>query len=551
MQNIKITALGGLGEIGMNCMLIESEQEAIVIDCGAMMSHSPHFGYDTIIPSFELLKEKQNKIKALVLTHGHEDHIGAIAFLMNEVAIPKIVLTPMTQSLLENKLKDVNCLFPLNFVSIKRGSIDLGDFKVEYIPITHSYVESYLLFIETPVGNIVHSGDFKLDSKPYDNWHTDSSRIQRIAEAKCLLLMSDSTNSERPGRSKSESEIDTHLQKAFENCHGRLFVTSFASNIQRTQHFIDLAIKNQRKIFFHGRAAQRFLEIGLKHQYLSIPGSSMGNLNEIEACPRARQLVFTSGSQGEFGSGLVRMSFLEDPYFVPMKGDRILFSSLKIPGNEIAIRNLINRLMSLDVDVWHSADKALHVTGHAYQEEQRQLIEWIQPKFFMPIHGDLAMQKAHAQTAEQTGIVQEVVVASNGDSVELTPNSIYLSRAANFTLVGKRWCANRKYLGGLDSAIIKQKKRIAREGLLIIIAYLENERLLATPEVELRAMLMSDSDLDLLKNIVQQNFEGLLDKYFALPKSDSPDMKLFMEQKVRAYLRRRFFVSPEVVIFFK
>ncbi len=541
MKNWSLLPLGGLGEIGMNCMVLENEKHMYLIDCGSMANHNDWLGFDFIVPRFDYIKEHHDKLRSLILTHGHEDHIGGIAHLLSEVHIPKIIASKMTIKLLMSKLQDRGVESYAEILEIEElKKYKVQDIEVEYIPITHSYAESYATCIHTKIGKIVHSGDFKLDPKAYRTSLKKSVRLKEIGDESCLLLMSDSTNAEREGFSNTDENMFESLFQAMVNCSGKIIVTCFASNVHRLQMFIDLARKLHRKIYFHGRSMNRFLDLGRETKHLDIRDEEIGKLSEIESQKRSNVFILTTGSQGEKTSGLVRIAHGEDKDIGILNGDRVLFSSLKIPGNEINIRYLMNELARKGADVIH--DPSIHASGHAYKEELRQMLEWVRPKFFLPVHGDYQMLCSHAALAKETQIPQKTLVVEDGFRVSFNQDEFFCSE--DVAGVGKRWTKG-LVTGALNDPELVWRKRVARDGLVIVQCYHDGERFLQSPVIQFHGFLISNTMRESLFDTCNLFLNEVFQEY---NENLGISLQEFMQQKVRKACRKICNTKPQVII---
>ncbi|MGD8983852.1 MAG: ribonuclease J, partial [Desulfobacteraceae bacterium] len=401
---LKVTPLGGLGEIGLNMMVMEYDHHMLIVDAGLMFPEDYMPGVDVVIPDIQYLRENGDKVKSIFLTHGHEDHIGAMPFFLREFNIP-IFGTNFTIELLKEKLREHNLLEQANLQKIKAGDVTpFGPFKVEYIRVNHSIVDGVGLAIDTPEGIIIHSGDFRIDQTPVDGRLTDLDRFGHFAERGVLALFSDSTNVEKEGFTLSESDVRKTLEELFQSCNGRLIAAVFASNISRIQQIINLAVKFGRKVLFSGKSMQANVRIAKAEGLIHIPDDAEIEERAVGQFPEHRIAIVTTGSQGEPMSSLTRMAQDKHKKIRIKKGDTIILSSRFIPGNERAITTIINNLYRMGAEVVYEKVSHIHSSGHAYKEELKILLNLIKPKYFMPIHGEYRHLVKHTQLAMETGI---------------------------------------------------------------------------------------------------------------------------------------------------
>ena len=404
---LKIIPLGGLGEIGLNMMAIEYDDYILVIDAGLMFPEEYMPGVDVVIPDFHYLIENKERVRSIILTHGHEDHIGAMPFFLQEFRIP-VFGTNFTIELLKEKLKEHEFIESPILNKIKAGDVnEFGPFCVEYIRVNHSIVDGVGLAIDTPEGMIVHSGDFKIDHTPVDEEATDLSRFAHYGENDVLVLLSDSTNAEKDGFTLSESEVKRTLEDLFQHCSGRLVVAVFASNITRLQQIISLAEKFNRKVTFSGRSMRTNIRLAINEGFIRMPPDIEIGEKAIESVPDDEIVIITTGSQGEPMSSLTRMAQNSHKSIKIKKGDTIILSSRFIPGNEKAITSIINSLYRMGADVVYEKVSDIHSSGHAYKEELKLMLNLVKPKYFIPIHGEYRHLVKHIQMAEATGISKE------------------------------------------------------------------------------------------------------------------------------------------------
>lgn len=504
-KKLKIIPLGGLGEVGRNMMVYEYNRQILIVDTGLMFPENDMLGIDYIIPDLTYLKNKRDWVKGIVITHGHEDHTGAIRHVLEEIQAP-IYATPLTRGLLENKLSRGGMLDRAELHTIHAGdTINVGKyFKVETFHVCHSIPDAIGLGIDTPEGLIVHSGDYKFDHTPVDNWPTDYSKLAKFAEKGVLALLADSTNAERPGWTKSERVIDDALDKVFAEAKDRIIVASFASLISRMQQVANAALKFNRKMAFAGLSMQDNAKIARKLGYLDVPDDLIIPLDQALNQPKSKTVIMCTGSQGEPTSILGRLAVGRNRFFDVIPGDTIVLSSHPIPGNEEAVNRTINRLFERGADVIHEAIAPVHVSGHASQEEMKLLLHLTRPKFFIPVHGEIKHLKHHVKLAEQVGIPSEnILVLQNGQSAEFLNGGMKAgdSVPASYIFV------DGSNVGDISPSIMREREMMSQEGVVIVQLTIDKKgRLISKPDIISRGFLMS-KDEEELKNLAQSKIQ--------------------------------------------
>ena len=388
MAKLKIIPLGGLGEIGKNLTVYEYGQDIVIVDCGLGFPDEELYGVDVVIPDVTYLRQNADRIRGMVITHGHEDHIGAIPYVLRELDIP-IYATQLTAGIIELKLEEFDLLYNTQIFTKKAGDkFRLGCFEIEFIHVNHSIADSVALAIRTPVGTVIHMGDFKIDLTPIQGEMIDLVRLGQLGRQGVLALLSDSTNVERPGHSDSERMVAAKFDELFKDCDKRIIVTTFASNVQRMQQIVNSAAKYKRKVAVTGRSMENMMKVAMTLGYLDVPEGVLMDLNQIKSQPRERTVILSTGSQGENMSALYRMAFNEHKQINIDAGDRVIISASAIPGNETTISRVIDELFHKGAEVIYDRRLGLHVSGHACQEEQKMILALVKPKFFIPIHGE-------------------------------------------------------------------------------------------------------------------------------------------------------------------
>ena len=406
-EDTKIFALGGLGEVGKNMHCFMHKDEIIITDAGITFPGGELMGIDYVIPDFTFLKKNEKKIKALFITHGHEDHIGSIPYVLRQINIP-IYATKLTIGLIKNKLEEHKLLSSTKLVTVEQGqTVHFGNIRVEFIRSSHSIPDSVMLAIHTPAGTVLHTGDFKIDYTPIDNQLMDLGRIAELGNKGIIALLSDSTNAERKGFTMSESSVGEVFDKLFLNNTKRIVVATFASNVHRVQQIVNSAVKYGRKIAVCGRSMINMIDTARQLGYIDAPENLFIDIDMIKNYPDDQLVIITTGSQGEAMSALTRMASGEHKKVVITPNDMVIISATPIPGNEKLVSNVINDLMQIGAEVVYSALEDIHVSGHACQEEQKLILALAKPKFFIPVHGEYRQLRAHAETARKMGIPTE------------------------------------------------------------------------------------------------------------------------------------------------
>jgi ribonuclease J len=497
---LKIIPLGGLGEVGKNMTAYEFQNQILVVDAGIMFPHNDMMGIDYIIPDFEYLLGKADKVVGIIITHGHEDHIGAIHHLVREIPAP-IYATPLTRGLIEVKLARNNAANKISLNTIEAGgSVELGPFKVEFFHICHSIPDAVGLGITTPAGLIVHMSDFKFDQTPVDGWPTDFAKLAEFSKRGVDLLLADSTNSERPGWTPSEMIIGPAFDKVFTEAPGRVIVATFASLISRVQQVADATKKNGRKMALAGTSMIDNVKIARKLGYLNIPDELIVPIDQALQMQDHKVTIMCTGSQGEPSSIVGRLSAGTNRQFDIKTNDTLVLSSHPIPGNEETISKTINRLLRRGANVIYDSILPIHVSGHASQEELKLLLNMVKPKHFIPIHGELRMLKRHGQLAVEVGIPKEnVIVVENGQIVELSGRNIKLGER----IPGGYVFVDGQSIGEVDFGIMREREKLARNGIFLIDISVDklNGKLLHEPEIITRGFVSQEDAEELLPEV--------------------------------------------------
>lgn len=499
-EKLKIIPLGGLGEVGKNMTAYEYGGDILIVDAGIMFPENDMLGVDYIIPDFEYLLDKADRVRGIVITHGHEDHIGAVRHVIEQIPVP-VFSTPLALGLIEGKLARGGMANKADLRRLKAGEkVQIGKFTVETFHICHSIPDSIGLGITTGAGLVVHMSDFKLDQTPVDGWPTDYAKLAEFSQRGVELLLSDSTNSERAGWTPSEKIIGPAFDQVMASAPGRVIVATFASLISRIQQVADSAVRNRRKMAFAGTSMVENVKIARNLGYLKAPDETFVPIDQALHLPDNKVVIMCTGSQGEPSSIIGRLSTGSNRQFDVKRGDTIVLSSHPIPGNEEPVSRAINRLLRLGAEVIYDAIAPVHVSGHASQEEQKFLLNLVRPKNFLPIHGELRQLRRHAWLAEQMGIPKEnIAVVENGQTVELADGKLRLGER----IPGGYIFVDGESIGDIDHDVMKEREQLARNGIVIIDLSLDKVRgrLVHEPEVVTRGFLSPEDAEQLIPEI--------------------------------------------------
>ncbi|MFH0768825.1 MAG: ribonuclease J [Chloroflexota bacterium] len=495
---LKIIPLGGLSEIGKNMMVIEYEDDIIAIDAGLMFPEEDMLGIDLVIPDISYLLEKREKLKGIIITHGHEDHIGALPYLLPQLNVP-VYSTKLTKGLISVKLKERKALSEASLrVLPAGGGVTLGKFRVESFPVCHSIPDAVGLIIYTPIGIIVHSGDFKIDHTPVCGQPTDLSRLAQLGKRGVLLLLSDSTYAELPGYTPSEKVVGETLDRIMAQAPGRVIITTFSSLISRIQQVIDSAAKYQRRVFVVGRSMSDTVHMALELGYLNAPEGILARLDELRGMPRNKIVFVTTGSQGEPTSALVRMANRDHRQVHILRGDTIVISATPVPGNEALVNRTVDNLFKQGAEVLYDKVAQVHVHGHASQEELKLLLNLVKPKFFMPIHGEYRHLTLHAKLAESVGIPKDsIFVLEDGDVLELGPEAGKITGKVTSSAV----YVDGLSVGDIGSVVLRDRRMLSKDGIVIVIIAVNRQtgKLVERPDIVSRGFVDTAEDKDMLE----------------------------------------------------
>ena len=534
-EAVRILALGGLGEIGLNMMVIEAAGGLLIIDCGLMFPEAYMLGIDLVIPDIAAIAERRDEIAGIVLTHGHEDHIGAIPFLIEKLGFPSIYGSPLTLGLLANKLEEHQLKSKVECRSVKvREPITIGPFEVEFFRAAHSIVDGCGLAIRTPAGLIVHTGDFKLDPTPVDNQPTDLGRLAAYGEEGVLLLLADSTNVENTGQTLSERTVGDAFDELLPQCRGKVLVATFSSNIHRIQQVINAAQKVDRKVVVSGRSMVSNIAIARQLGYLHIPDDMLIELRQMRDLRPDRVLILTTGSQGEPLSSLSRIAMDDHKKISIEPGDTVILSSKFIPGNERAITHLINHLYRRGAEVHYETTSEIHVSGHASQGELKTVLNLVRPEYFVPVHGEYRHLVKHAQLARSLGWSEErALVISNGTPLTLSANG---HRFEPKVETGRVFIDG-KGVGDVGEMELRDRRHLANHGLVIVFLALNqgSGEIVSGPEIITRGFIPEDDSEELLQD-AKRLVCAMLEEHSREAISDWEELRV----EVRKTLRRLF-----------
>ena len=543
---LRVIPLGGLGEIGKNITVIEYDDEIIIIDCGLGFPDEDMPGIDLVIPDITYLEERKDKIKGLFLTHGHEDHIGAIPFVLRTIN-PPIYGTGLTVGIIRNKLKEVTLPSVPDLRVVKPGDVvKCGHFSVEFIHVNHSIADACCLAVHTPVGTLVHSGDFKLDLTPIEGDVMDLARLGEIGKEGVLLLMCESTNAERPGYSPSEKTVGASLEYIFRmHSDRRIVIATFSSNVHRVQQIIDISVKHGRKVAVTGRSMLNILAAAIELGYMTVPEGVLVDVSEIRRYKPEKITLITTGSQGEPMSALHRMTFNEHAQVKINPNDVIVLSSSAIPGNEKTIGNIINELSRKGIKVINDASLAVHVSGHACQEELKLMHALLRPKYFMPVHGEFRHLTAHRELAKQMGMSPDrIFLGEIGSVLEITDNSASFAEkvtAGNVMVDGTG-------VGDVGDVVLRDRRHLSQDGLIVVVATIDayEQALISGPDITTRGFVYVRESEDLIEEIRELTTKVILKTLRDNP-LDRMTIKNEVKESLGQYLFRKLGRKPMIL----
>jgi len=546
-EKLKIIPLGGLDEIGKNMTAYEFGGEIIVVDCGIAFPGDDMYGIDSIIPDVTYLVKNHARIRGLFITHGHEDHIGAIPYVLKQVNMP-IYCTRFTAGLIKLKLDEHGLTKSTRLTTVEAGeTVRAGKFAVEFIHVNHSIADSVAFAIHTHMGTVVHTGDFKIDSTPIDGDVIDLARFGELGKEGVLALCADSTNVERPGYTQSESLVGKTFMRQFSNCKDRIIVTTFASNVHRIQQVLDAAAACGRKVAVTGRSMENIMKVSTELGYMKLPKNTLTDLNKLKSLPMEKQVIVTTGSQGEEMSALYRMAFSTHRQVEIGAGDKVIISASAIPGNEVTIGRVINELFRKGATVVYDRADMLHVSGHACQEELKIIHALTKPRFFIPLHGEQRMLQIHCRIAQQMGMERNhIAIAENGSVIELTSKTMKI----NGTVPAGAIFVDGSGVGDVGAVVMRDRKRLAEDGMVVVVLSVSSHdgRLLAPPDIITRGFIYVKESEDLMREL-QSVAEEAADS--AAPSRrrgrDDNDLKGAVKSAVSNYLFKTTKRSPMII----
>ena len=507
-EKLKIIPLGGLNEIGKNLTVFEYGNDIIIVDVGMGFPDDDMYGIDVVIPDFTYLIQNQDRIRGIFLTHGHEDHIGSIPYLLRSINAP-IYATRLTAGLVRLKLEEHRLQDKAKIITCEAGEVvRAGKFSVEFIRVNHSIADAVAFAIKTPVGTVVHTGDFKIDATPVQGDMIDLARLGQLGKEGVLALLADSTNVERPGFTKSERSVGASFDALFRGCEARIIVTTFASNVDRIQQIISVAAKYGRKVAITGRSMENAIKVSTELGYMDVPKGTLVELAHIKSLPKDKICIITTGSQGETMSALTRMAFNTHKQVDIQAGDRIILSASAIPGNENAIGNVINELYRRDAEVVNERAGELHVSGHACQAELKIIHALVKPKFFIPVHGEQRHLKTHAKLAQEMGMhPNNIVISDIGKVIELTPNSAKI----NGSVPAGKVFVDGYGVGDVGSVVLRDRKHLAEDGMIVVVASLSGEdcSLVSGPDIITRGFVYVKESEGLMEELRMVALEAI------------------------------------------
>lgn len=543
---LKIIPIGGLDEIGKNMTVFEYGNEIIIVDCGMAFPDDDMPGVDFVINDITYLEKHRDKIKGVFLTHGHEDHIGGLPYFLKVINVP-VYGTRLTIGLVEHKMKEHNLLSKVKLNSVRTGTtIEAGScFKVEFIRTNHSIADSAALAITTPVGTVIHMGDFKIDTTPIVGDVIDLARLGELGQKGVLALLSDSTNAERQGYAMSERSVGDKFEEIFKGCSKRIIVATFASNVHRVQQIINAAVKNGRKVAVSGRSMENIVEISILLGYMKIPEGVLINLDSINKYPPEKVVIVTTGSQGEPMSALTRMAFSDHRKVEITKNDLVIISATPIPGNEKSVANVVNELFKIGASVIYNALADVHVSGHACREELKLILAITKPKYFIPVHGEHRHLVQHAELGYQMGIPENnTFVLGNGSVLEMSDDGAHVAG----TVPTGKILVDGLGVGDVGNIVLRDRKHLAQDGLIIVVATLsaDSGQLIAGPDIISRGFVYVREAEDLIVHVREVARESV-EKCTYNHVTDWATMKNSLKNNISRYIYEKTNRNPMIL----
>ena len=544
-EKFKIIPLGGLNEIGKNMTAYEYGGEIIVVDCGMAFPGDDMYGIDCVIPDVTYLVKNHNRLRGLFITHGHEDHIGAIPYVLKQINMP-IYCTRLTAGLIKLKLQEHGLLQTTKLITVEAGqTIRAGKFQVEFIHVNHSIADSVAFAIHTRMGTVVHTGDFKIDSTPIDGEVIDLARFGQLGREGVLALLADSTNVERPGYTMSEKAVGKTFARQFTGCDKRIIVTTFASNVHRIQQVLDAAAACGRKVAVTGRSMENIMKVSTELGYMKVPKNTLMDIHKIKGLPLNQQVIVTTGSQGEEMSALYRMAFSTHKQVDIGPGDKVIISASAIPGNEVTVGRVINELFRKGADVVYDKADMLHVSGHACQEELKIIHALTRPKFFIPLHGEQRMLQIHKRVAESMGMrPNNICVADNGSVIELTTKHM----KCETTVPAGEVSVDGGGVGEVGAVVLNDRKILAEDGMVVVVLSMSSHdhQLLCEPEIVTRGFVYVKESEELMQEMRKVAMKAV-DGMSARRRKDDGEVCRTVKSSVSSYLYKHTKRSPMII----
>ena len=536
---VKIIPLGGLNEIGKNMTAIEYKNDIVIIDCGLKFPDEDMFGIDVVIPDITYLLKHKDKVSGIFLTHGHEDHIGALPYVLKQLNVP-VYGTKLTLGIVQSKLKEHNLLSTTELITVKpRDVVRLNSVSVEFIKTNHSIADSVAIAIHTPLGAVLHTGDFKVDYTPIDGEPMDFARFAELGKKGVLLMMADSTNVERPGYTMSEKIVGESLCRIFGKSKGRIIVATFASNIHRIQQIIDAAAMYGRKVAVSGRSMENIVQVAIELGYIKIEKENLVSIDQINKYNNDEIVIITTGSQGEPMSALARMATSEHRKVNIVSGDTIIISATPIPGNEKLVSRVIDQLFKKGAEVVYGSSEAVHVSGHACQEELKLMQTLVRPKYFIPVHGEYRHLKQHGELANSIGVPKSnILIPEIGDVIEVTRNSI----KKNGSVISGQIFVDGLGVGDVGNIVIRDRKHLSQDGILTVVVTLskENKAIIAGPDIISRGFVyvresekLMDEARDIVRNVFAKCEEQKITDWSTLKSTVRDELRSFLYEKTK------------------
>jgi len=508
-EKLKIISLGGLNEIGKNMTVFEYGNDIVVVDCGMGFPDDDMYGIDVVIPDVSYLIKNESKIRGIFITHGHEDHIGALPYVLRSINAP-IYATRMSAGLIKLKLEEHRLLDKTKIITCEAGDVvKAGKFSVEFIHVNHSIADAVGFAIKCPVGVCVHTGDFKIDTTPIQGGMMDLARLGELGKEGVLALLADSTNVERPGYTRTERSVGASFDALFRGCEERIIITTFASNVDRIQQVIDVAARYGRKVAVTGRSMENIMKVSTELGYMNVPDGILMDLNHIKSLPKNKVCIITTGSQGETMSALTRMAFNTHRQVDLLPGDRVIISASAIPGNENAIGNVVNELYRRGVEVLNERERALHVSGHACQEELKIVHALVKPKFFIPVHGEQRMLQLHSKLAQEMGMEpNHVIISDIGKVMEFTADSARI----NGSVTAGQVFVDGYGVGDVGSVVLRDRRHLAQDGVIVVVLTMSGEdgELVSGPDIITRGFVYVKESEGLMEELRQVALEAIM-----------------------------------------